>query len=120
MKAGAGLPCAITALLLLGMVLSSPSLAAVDPTRPQAAGTILVPMRPAPLGGFRLSAVMHGSTRSIVIVNGQPRAVGERIGRYRIDSIEQHCVRYSHGLKRERACLKQASSVLKPVSGSTE
>ena len=112
--------CAIAALLASGAWPMSHTWAAVDPTRPQAAGTVLVPMRPAVVGGFRLSAVLHGSARSIAIVNGQPRAEGDRVGRYRIDGIEQTCVRYSHGAKRERTCLKQAPSVLKPVSGRIE
>jgi hypothetical protein len=120
MSHGARLALATAGLLLFCTAPHSPAYAAVDPTRPQAAGTVLVPLRPAPVGGFRLSAVLHGSARSIAIVNGQPRVVGERMGRYRIESIEQHCVHYSHGLKRERVCLKQAPSVLKPVSGRTE
>ena len=120
MNRGGQLLCAIAALLVLATWLAAPVRAAVDPTRPQAAGSVLVPLRPAPVAGFNLSAVLHGSDRSIAIVNGQPRAAGERIGRYRIDSIEQHCVRYSHGAKRERVCLRQAASVLKPASGRTQ
>lgn len=120
MKRWVARTCAIAVLLMCGTWPVSHASAAVDPTRPQAAGTVLVPMRPAVVGGFRLSAVLHGSARSIAIVNGQPRAEGDRVGRYRIDSIEQTCVRYSNGAKRETVCLKQAPSVLKPVSGRNE
>lgn len=111
---------ALVWLVLCAGVLPPGAQAAVDPTRPQPAGAALIPLRPAPTGGFQLSAVLHGSSQPIAIVNGMPRRIGERFGRYRIEAIDQHCVSYLNGSKRQRACLRQAASVLKPVAGRIE
>ncbi len=115
-----GLCCAIVSLGLVVLTSLPAAQAAVDPTRPQPAGAALIPLRPAAIGGFHLSAVLHGSAQPIAIVNGAPRRIGDRFGRYRIEAIDANCVSYLNGVKRQRACLRQAASVLKPVARRIE
>lgn len=64
-------------LVLLILVLATPAAAGVDPTRPPVATPSA--SKPAPARkALSLSAILWASDRHLAVINGMPRAVGER------------------------------------------
>jgi hypothetical protein len=83
---------------LLLVLLAAPALAAdlKDPTRRPPPVIVAPPGTPAAVAAPpRVSAIFISGSRQVAIFNDQPVRAGDSVGRFRIDEVTAHGVRYS-------------------------